>query len=131
MLIKALCDYADKLEENSVGNTMPDGFSEVQVHFKIRLTKDGNIGSIVDLRKREQIELKNGKTKTTLNVSLFVSARKKRHPAHLRRAFADSLYSAQRTNRKSFRRRFYPPVPALSMSEGAEIIRIRAAPLLA
>lgn len=66
MLIKALCDYADKLEENPTGKKLPDGWSEQDVHFQIRLTPDGDIASIVDIREEEKTYDKKGKEKVKL-----------------------------------------------------------------
>ena len=66
MLIKALCDYADKLEESSGGKKLSEGWSEQDVHFQIRLTPDGDIASIVDIREEEKTYTRKGKEKIKL-----------------------------------------------------------------
>ena len=66
MLIKALCDYADKLEENQNGDKQSEGWSKQDVHFQIRLTPDGDIESIVDVRREEKTYDKKGKEKIRL-----------------------------------------------------------------
>lgn len=49
MLIKALCEYADKLEENGT-DIIPEGWSQEEISFRIWLKPDGSISSIEDLR---------------------------------------------------------------------------------
>lgn len=63
MLIKALCDYADKLEESGT-DKIPDGWSPESISYRIMLNPDGSISDIVDVRIQETIPLKNDKTKT-------------------------------------------------------------------
>lgn len=64
MLIKALCDYADKLEESPEYSKIPEGWSKQDVSLKILLTTDGEIADIIDIRKTQDIQQKNGKIKT-------------------------------------------------------------------
>ena len=39
MLIKALCDYYDALAKNE--KVLPEGFSNVKIHYLVSLTPDG------------------------------------------------------------------------------------------
>ena len=48
MLIKALCDYADKQE-----SSIPDGFEKHIVHFRILLAPDGRLVEIIDQREQK------------------------------------------------------------------------------
>lgn len=66
MLIKALCDYADKRETNPKEKSIPDGWCEQNVHFKISLSSDGKIVSIDDIRESEMTKTKSGKEHTKL-----------------------------------------------------------------
>lgn len=68
MLINALCDYADKLEELSQNKT-PIGYSKQKVHFQIMLNINGEITNIIDVREVKEIPSKkeNGKPKTQSN----------------------------------------------------------------
>lgn len=65
MLIKALCDYADKIEEEPDSTKIPDGWSEQKVSFRILLTPDGEVADIIDLRVDKNNILKNGKVKVS------------------------------------------------------------------
>lgn len=62
MLIKALCDYADKLEEKAEFK-IPDGWAEQDIHFRIMLAPDGEITDIIDVRKDEPYFDKKGNQK--------------------------------------------------------------------
>ncbi|MDE7122476.1 MAG: type I-C CRISPR-associated protein Cas8c/Csd1, partial [Oscillospiraceae bacterium] len=66
MLIKALCDYADKRETNPKEKSIPDGWCKHPIHFKINLSPDGKIVSIDDIRESEIIKMKNKKEKVIL-----------------------------------------------------------------
>ena len=46
MLINALSDYYDILSKN--GKVLPDGYSNVKIHYLISLTEDGQIDEIMD-----------------------------------------------------------------------------------
>ena len=48
MLIKALCDYADKKQSD-----IPNGFEKHLIHFRIMLTENGNLDDIIDIRGNE------------------------------------------------------------------------------
>lgn len=61
MLIKALCDYYDILKKE--GKVLPDGYSNVNVHYLISLTPDGKIDEIINWQETEQVEIGKGKTK--------------------------------------------------------------------
>ena len=65
MLIKALCDYSQKHAEKS-GAAVAEGWGELEVQFRIMLTPEGDISSIIDLREQVAEEGKNGKVKTKL-----------------------------------------------------------------
>lgn len=62
MLIKALCDYADKLEESSE-DKLPQGWSYQNVSYRIMLTESGEITDILDIRQEKKQISKNGKEK--------------------------------------------------------------------
>lgn len=61
MLIKALNDYYDILV--SSGKTVPEGYSNVNVHYLVCLTEDGKIGEIIDYQEKISIKSDNGKVK--------------------------------------------------------------------
>lgn len=61
MLIKALCDYYDILSKN--GKVLPDGYSNVKIHYLISLTEEGKMDEIIDCQKTEQIQAGKGKIK--------------------------------------------------------------------
>lgn len=61
MLIKALCDYYDILSE--AGKVLPEGYSNVKIHYLVTLNEDGSIAEIVDKQETEYQTMKNGKTK--------------------------------------------------------------------
>lgn len=66
MLIKALCDYADKREKGQKEKEIPEGWCEQAVHFKINLSPDGKIVSIDDVREKQIVKTKGGKESTKL-----------------------------------------------------------------
>ena len=51
MLIKALCDYYDILSE--AGKVLPEGYSNVKIHYLVTLNEDGSIAEIVDKQETE------------------------------------------------------------------------------
>lgn len=61
MLIKALCDYADKREKGRKEKVLEKGWSEQAVHFKINLSPNGMIDSIDDVRETQIVKTKGGK----------------------------------------------------------------------
>mgnify|MGYP005793224317 CR=1 FL=1 len=61
MLIKALCDYYDILAQE--GKVLPDGYSNVKIHYLISLTEDGRMDEIIDCQKQEEVPAGKGKTK--------------------------------------------------------------------
>lgn len=65
MLIKALCDYADKQTALNDSRTVPDGWGTQEVDYRILLTSDGDIADIIDIRTENKIVAKNGKEKIT------------------------------------------------------------------
>ncbi len=62
MLIKALCDYADKQEVS-----VSEEFTQQDVHYDIVLSPEGELLEIVDIKVPEFIKMKNGKEKTVYN----------------------------------------------------------------
>ena len=62
MLIKALCDYYDILEEK--GQVTPEGYSKVKTDYMICLTTEGDIDEIVDVRDKTEVKGKYKKIKT-------------------------------------------------------------------
>lgn len=52
MLIHALCKYYDILAKAQ--KVLPEGYSNVKIHYKISLTKDGEIGEIISCQRREE-----------------------------------------------------------------------------
>ena len=65
MLINALCEYADKQKSKAGANSIPEGWAEQDIHYRIMLTSDGDIASIVDKRIEERKVDKKGKEKVT------------------------------------------------------------------
>ncbi len=63
MLIKALCEYADKQAASPNLKIVPDGFSEQDIHYRIILSPDGDLLEIIDVREIEITVDKKGKEK--------------------------------------------------------------------
>ena len=61
MLIKALCDYYDILSKD--GKVLPEGYSNVKIHYLISLTGEGKIDEIIDCQKKEQVPAGKNKVK--------------------------------------------------------------------
>lgn len=61
MLIKALCDYYDVLAAE--GKLLPDGYSNVKIHYLVCLTPEGEIDEIIKWQNVERTTPANGKTK--------------------------------------------------------------------
>lgn len=64
MLIKALCDYYDALAKNE--KVLPEGFSNVKIHYLVSLTPDGEMDEIINWQETEQIDTGKGKLKERL-----------------------------------------------------------------
>lgn len=62
MLIKALCDFYDRLAE--AGEVNEKGFSNVPVQYAVCLSPDGIITGITDIRRAVTVTDKKGKEKT-------------------------------------------------------------------
>lgn len=62
MLIRALCDYAEKQADTGI----PEGWQEQGIHYRILLTPEGEIKDIIDVQEEVEISQKNGKKKTVL-----------------------------------------------------------------
>ena len=63
MLIKALCEYADFLEETGQ-DKVPDGWGYQDVSYRIMLTPDGEVSNIDDVREEVSPADSKGKIKT-------------------------------------------------------------------
>ncbi len=63
MLIKALCEYADFLDETGQ-DKVPEGWGYQDVGFRIMLTPEGEMRSIVDIREETSSADNKGKVKT-------------------------------------------------------------------
>lgn len=50
MLIQALTDYYDILA--SAGNVLPDGYSNVKIHYLVSLTQTGKIDEIINYQRK-------------------------------------------------------------------------------
>lgn len=61
MLIKALCDYYDDLAAD--GKIVPNGYSNVKVHYILCLTPDGKIDEIINCQNVERTTSAKGKVK--------------------------------------------------------------------
>ncbi len=64
MLIHALQDYYGILAK--AGKVLPKGYSHVNIHYLVSLTKDGRVDRITDWRNREEKEGKKGAKKEVL-----------------------------------------------------------------
>ena len=62
MLIKALCEYADRLAEKS-SDRPPKGWGWQDVSFRIMLSPDGRVTNIIDIREEKSETDKKGKVK--------------------------------------------------------------------
>lgn len=61
MLIKALCDYYDVLAKNE--KILPDGYSNVNIHYLICLTPEGKIEKLIDCQEEVKSIVGKGKEK--------------------------------------------------------------------
>ena len=61
MLIRALCDYYEVLAQE--GKVLPEGYSNVNIHYCISLTPDGRIDHIIDWQEIPLTVEKKGKGK--------------------------------------------------------------------
>ncbi len=61
MLIKALCDYYDILSEE--GKVLPNGYSNVKIHYLISLTSEGKIDGILDWQEKKNEQIGKNKQK--------------------------------------------------------------------
>ena len=64
MLIKALCDYYDVKEKKSVKDDTDEYFSKQAVSYMIFLNSEGEITSIIDVRREEKKTFGKDRTKT-------------------------------------------------------------------
>ncbi|MBR6045444.1 MAG: type I-C CRISPR-associated protein Cas8c/Csd1 [Ruminococcus sp.] len=63
MLIKALCEYADFLDETGQ-DMLPEGWGYQYVSYRIMLTPEGDVSNIIDIREVQSQTDKKGKAKT-------------------------------------------------------------------
>lgn len=61
MLIKALCDYYDMLA--GAGKVLPQGYSNVKVHYLICLTPEGKMEGLIPYQKKEEFKTAKGQIK--------------------------------------------------------------------
>lgn len=61
MLIKALCDYYDMLAANN--KVLPDGYSNVKIHYLISLTIEGKIDEIINYQEKTVSKTAKGQIK--------------------------------------------------------------------
>lgn len=78
MLIKALCDYYDALARK--GKVLPEGYSNVKVHYLVSLTLDGRIDEIINWQEAVQVEAGKGKMKERLVPRLVVMPERTEKP---------------------------------------------------
>ena len=64
MLIKALCDYADKQSADPDSKKIPEGFAEQDIHYRIVLSEDGDIKRIIPFKQTKIIKDSKGKEKS-------------------------------------------------------------------
>jgi len=64
MLIKALCDYADKQSANDDSKKIPDGFAEQEIHYRIIISEAGDLKDIIPFNEKKTIKDKKGNDKT-------------------------------------------------------------------
>lgn len=61
MLIHALCDYYDILEKSE--KILPEGYSNVKIHYLVNLNKNGEIVDITNCQERTEKKTEKGKIK--------------------------------------------------------------------
>ena len=61
MLIHALCAYYDILARAE--KVLPEGYSNVKIHYLVSLTEDGHIDDIINFQRREVQKAAKGKVK--------------------------------------------------------------------
>jgi CRISPR-associated protein Csd1 len=78
MLIKALCDYYDILAER--GQVLPEGYSDVAIHYCVALTPEGKISEIIDIQEKETINIGKGKSKENFIPKHFLLPKRTEKP---------------------------------------------------
>ena len=78
MLISALCSYYDVLAGQ--GRVLPDGYSNVKIHFLVALTPDGRIDDIIDWQRRADVMAANGKSKLVISPRVAVMMKRSEKP---------------------------------------------------
>ena len=77
MLIHALCNYYDRLAER--GEVLPQGYSNVKIHYLVSLTPQGEIDAVIDWQKRTTVEQK-GKPKEVVAPRIEVMPKRSEKP---------------------------------------------------
>lgn len=65
MLINALCEYADLLANSSDKKSIPEGWSEQDIHYEIHISAEGELIDIVDIKEKVTVFDKKGKEKVS------------------------------------------------------------------
>ena len=63
MLIRALCDYADKQAASE--KKLPECFGEQDIHYRIILSEDGSLKQIIPFMMKRTIKDKRARTRSS------------------------------------------------------------------
>ena len=78
MLIHALSGYYDILAK--AGKVLPEGYSNVKIHYKVCLTEDGRIDEILSCKVRTEQKAAKGKIKEVWNPRNMVMPKRTEKP---------------------------------------------------
>lgn len=78
MLIQALCSYYDVLASQQ--KILPEGYSNVRIHYLVSLTPDGQIDGVIDWQQKKTTEGKNGKVKEVTEPRTVLMPRRTEKP---------------------------------------------------
>ena len=78
MLIHALSGYYDILAK--AGKVLPEGYSNVRIHYKVCLTEDGRIDAVLDCKVRTEQRAVKGKIKEVWNPRNMVLPKRTEKP---------------------------------------------------
>ena len=78
MLIHALSGYYDILAK--AGKVLPEGYSNVRIHYKVCLTEDGRIDAVLDCKVQAELKTAKGKTKEVWNPKNMVLPKRTEKP---------------------------------------------------
>ncbi|SEH38339.1 CRISPR-associated protein Csd1 [Ruminococcus flavefaciens] len=90
MLIKALCEYADKQAAKDDSKKIPDGFAEQEIDYRIVLSENGDMKEIIPFNEKKIIKDKKG------NEKFIEVPRKACLPARTQKPGIDSNYIEHR-----------------------------------